>query len=69
MSIETNAVVTLPVDLFVCRIYMCLCVNCVCECFELSVCVCMTMYLFVLCVCLSFSGPLSAPFGPWRCDL
>lgn len=54
MSVETNAVVTLPVDLFV---YMCLCVN-VCVCVRalsciLSVCVCMTMYLFYMCVLVS----------------
>lgn len=52
MSVETNAVVTLPVDLFV---YMCLCVN-VCvralSCIP-SVCVCMTMYLFYVCVLVS----------------
>lgn len=62
MSVDTNAVVTIPVDLFVCRIHDCvlMCVRAL-SCI-LSVCVCMTMYLFY--VCVSFSGPLSAPSGP-----
>lgn len=63
MSVETNAVVMLPVDLVVC-----VCVNlCVCAwSYKPSVCVSM---LCSMCVCLSFSGPLSAPSGPWRCGL
>lgn len=47
MSAETNAVVTLPVDLFVC----CICV-CVCACFErCGVCLCVCVSL--LCVLVS----------------
>lgn len=60
MSMETNAVVELPVDLFV--YCMSRCAN-VCACFDLCVCV------FVRHVCFSFSGPPSALSGPWRCGL
>lgn len=54
MSVETNAVVTLPVDLFVCRICVCvlMCV-CVCACF-----VCVHDYVLVMYICVLVSQGL-----------
>lgn len=68
MSVETNAVVSYLLT-YLCIVYVSVCLR-VCACFDLyNVCMCLHDYVLVLCVSLSFSGPLSAPFGPWRCGL